>query len=72
MKLEDALDGLSAREIEALRAKIDKRLQACVLCDNDGAIPVHCTMRRKGARFTLLMCVPCIERHRLPELRSEE
>ena len=73
--IDDALDGLPARELERLRARIDKRLQSCFHCGNDGATPVSASVRhgtQKGSRMTFLMCPACIERHRLPESRAED
>ena len=71
-RIDAALDGLSAREVEQLRRRIDRRLQQCVIDGNDGAVPVRCTAKsHSGATFTLLLCPACIERNRLPEGRSE-
>lgn len=71
--MDDALNGMTKRQLEDLRGRIDKRLQACAIDGNDGAVPVRATARRgKGSvAFTLLMCPSCIERHRLPEGRAE-
>jgi hypothetical protein len=55
-RIEEALDGLSARDAERLKALLEKRLQSCV---------------SQRATFTLLICPACIEKHRLPEGRSE-
>jgi len=70
--LDDAVDGLPARQLEALRARIDRRLQECLLCRSDGALPVKGQAKLRGneARFALLLCPACIERHRLPEGRA--
>lgn len=70
--IDDALDGLPARDLERLRARIDKRLQACVICHQDGAIASTVTAKLDGAstRFALLLCRRCIEGNRLPESRA--
>lgn len=72
-RIDDAIDGLSARELEDLRAKIDRRLQACIIDGTDGAIAVRATAKVRGSAvaFSLLLCPACIERHRLPEGRAE-
>lgn len=72
-RIADALDGLTARDLEALRGRIDRRLQVCAIDAADGAIPVKVAARLRGneARFTLLICPACIERNRLPEGRAE-
>ncbi len=70
--IDDALDGLPARELERLRARIDKRLQACAICGQDGAIACRVDTKLGGgpARFAILLCRRCIEANRLPEGRS--
>lgn len=72
--IDDALDGLPARDLERLKARIERRLQACVICGQDGA--VSCRVTTKGlstssATFALLLCPKCIETHRLPEGRAD-
>ena len=72
--MDDALNGMTKRQLEDLRVRIDRRLQACAIDGNDGAIPVRATSRiGKGTvAFALLLCPACIERHRLPEGRAAE
>lgn len=72
--IDDALDGLPARDLERLKARIEKRLQACAICGNDGAIPCHTRAKLTGndTLFSLLLCRACIERHRLPVARAED
>ena len=72
--MDDALNGLTKRQLEDLRTKVEKRLLACSIDGNDGAIPVRATAKLRGSsvRFALLLCPACIERLRLPESRSEE
>jgi hypothetical protein len=72
--LEDAVDGLSARDAEKLKAKLERRLQRCAIDGQDGAFAVSITWTRTGGgqhKATLLMCPACLEHHRLPELRAE-
>jgi hypothetical protein len=72
-RIADALDGLSARELEALRGAIGKRLSTCIVCGSDGALPVRFTGSRseRKSRVSLLICPACFEKHRLPESKSE-
>lgn len=71
--IDDALDGMSARDLERLRTRIDKRLQACVIDGVDGAVAVSVRAKLDGSQstFSLLLCRQCIERHRLPDTRAE-
>ncbi len=73
-KIKDALDGLSARELEHMRDLIDKRLAVCAICESDGAFPyrVAAPEARGKARASLMLCPACFEKHRLPESRAEE
>lgn len=72
-RIDEALDGLSRRELEALAGRITTRLAACALCGNDGAVACRVTAKLPShTTFSLLLCRPCIERHRLPEGRSAE
>ena len=74
-RIADALDGLSARELEDLRGAIGKRLATCIVCGADGASPVRFSTPKSSpaskARVSLLICPACFEKHRLPEARSE-
>jgi hypothetical protein len=69
-RIDDALDGFSARELETLRTKIDQRLQSCLVCGADGASPVRAEQPETGARISLMLCPACVERNRLPESRA--
>jgi hypothetical protein len=70
--LDDALDGLSRRELEALVAKATTRLASCTLCGADGAFACRVFARVSGRQqdFALMLCAACIERQRLPESRA--
>lgn len=72
--LDDAIDSMSARDVEALKARLEKRLQACIICRGDGAVPVHGRRKIGGveSRLALMLCPACIERHRLPESRATD
>lgn len=67
--LDDALDSLTAREAAALVVKLQKRLQVCIIDGTDGAIAVTITAKSPATghsiRATMMMCLGCIERHRL-------
>jgi hypothetical protein len=68
MAIEDALKGLTRRQLEDLQARIEKELQACTLCGIEGAEAYNVT--RHGTRASMLFCKPCFERHRMPETRA--
>jgi len=69
-KLVDALDGMTARDLEHLRELIDRRLVACVLCGADGA--THYRVSHKGAVASMAFCPACFEKYRLPDTREEK
>jgi hypothetical protein len=73
--VDDALDGLPARDLERLKERIERRLRACVIDGQDGAIACRVSAKlgasRSDVRFTLLLCPACIEAHRLPEGRAD-
>lgn len=68
MAIEDALKGLTRRQLEDLQAQIERELQACTLCSAEGAEPYN--VGRHGVRASMLFCKPCFEKHRLPETRA--
>jgi hypothetical protein len=72
--LEDALDSMSAREVERLLELAQRRLQRCAICNADGA--VHFRVAGKTAQnsltFALLICPSCVEKHRQPEGRADD
>jgi len=70
-EVDDALGGLTRRQVEDLVEKAQRRLQACVICGSDGA--VFCQIKAEGAsvqgnalRFGLDICTACIAKHRRP------
>jgi hypothetical protein len=67
--LQDAIDGMSARQVRELMHLAEKRLRECAICGNDGAdrLLVQKKVRGSTTRASLLMCPACFERHRLPE-----
>jgi hypothetical protein len=69
-KIQEALDGLSTRDLERMRELIDRRLVQCVICNEDGAINYR--VIHKGVKASLAICPACFEKHRTPEGRSEE
>jgi hypothetical protein len=66
--LDDALDGMSAREVEDLMVRAGRRLQRCVACGSDGGEPVR--VRRGNTGAAMMLCPACFERYRLPEGRA--
>ena len=70
-RIDDALNGLSARKLREIRQLIDVRLRMCVIDGADGAEPyriVGYRAARGGA--TLMLCPSCFERVRLPRSES--
>jgi hypothetical protein len=67
--IDDAVDGISAREAEVLIAKLQKRLSKCAICGTDGADACKIVTRTK-AKATIMICPACFELHRLPDSRS--
>lgn len=65
--IDDALKGLTRRQLEDLRERLEKELQQCTVCGTEGAVAY--TVSKKGVRASMLFCKPCFERHRLPEGR---
>jgi RNase P subunit RPR2 len=71
-RIDEALDGISARDAEELKRRLEQRLEVCAACGGDGAAPVKAQARLRGneVRMSLRLCPACIERHRLPESRA--
>lgn len=61
--------GMTRRQMEELRTKLDIELQSCVIDGREGAEPY--AIARKGNRASIMLCKPCFERLRLPEGRTE-
>jgi len=65
-----ALKGLSRTELEAARAMIDKELQACVICESEGAMLFVSRTSDKTLvgpnEGRLLLCQKCWTEKRLP------
>jgi len=68
-RLTDALDSLTRRDLEQLQEQIARRLLTCTVCGSDGADAVR--LSAHGIVASLMLCKPCLEKHRLPEGRSE-
>lgn len=68
MTMDDALKGLTRKQLEELQVRIERELRSCTLCGTEGAEAY--AVSRKGTRASLLLCKPCFERHRLPEGRA--
>jgi len=64
----DAVDGMTARDVEKLIEVAQKRLRCCIICGQDGALRVSAITKIKGSsiKMVLLVCPSCIEKHRLP------
>jgi hypothetical protein len=71
-KMRDVLDAMSARDLEHMRELISRRLVMCVVCNSDGADMYRVLRVGKATYASMAFCPACFERHRLPELRSEE
>ena len=64
------LKSLTRRQLEDLRESIDKELQSCVVDGREGAELYR--ISKRGQRASIMLCLPCFEKLRLPELRSSE
>lgn len=69
-KIKDALDAMSARDLERVRSLIDRRLVSCIICHADGAYRYR--VSRRATCVTMTFCPACFEKYRLPEGRAEE
>lgn len=67
---DDPLAGLTRRELEQARSRIDVALRSCIIDGREGAEPY--LVSRHGTRASLMLCRPCFERARLPEQRAVE
>lgn len=74
MAIEDALKGLTRRQLEDLHEQIERELRTCVVCGCEGASPFRVTGKAIGTnnavRASMLFCKPCFERHRMPVTRA--
>jgi hypothetical protein len=71
----DALDAMSARDVERLIVHAQRRLARCFACGTDGAFPVTITSRlghSGSSRASIRICVGCWERATLPEARASD
>ena len=68
----DALTSMTRRELEELRTAIDRQLVECMLCGSEGAVPYMVRTAGKAAvsRAAFMLCKPCFEKHRLPEIEA--
>jgi transcription elongation factor Elf1 len=66
--IEDALKGLTRRQLEELQERIIRELRTCTVCGTEGAEAY--TVSNRHAKVSMLFCKPCFERHRLPEGRA--
>lgn len=66
---EDPLAGLTRRQLEQIKVRVDRQLQSCAIDGREGAEPY--VISRKGVRASIMLCTPCFEQLRLPESRAE-
>jgi hypothetical protein len=69
----DALDAMSARDVERLIVHAQRRLAKCFACGTDGAFPATISSKRGGrnsSRASLRICAACWDRTTLPEARA--
>jgi hypothetical protein len=66
----DVLKGLTKAQLLELREQLDRELVTCLLCGNIGALVYRLTSRA-GTKAKLPLCLPCFEKHRLPESAKE-
>lgn len=68
---DDALSSMTRRQLETLRAQVDKMLLACTVCGTEGAVAYRVVGKHSGSHSaSLMLCKPCFEKHRLPEGRA--
>jgi hypothetical protein len=73
--VEDALKGMTRRQMEEMRATLERELRSCSLCGTEGASTfrvIATSGSLRGQRASLRMCLPCFEKNRLPEGRTDE
>ena len=73
--IEDALKGLTRRQLEELRTKLDKELQECTICHSEGAEKYNVVgfgHQRGNIKAAMLFCKPCFEKYRQPFSRGQE
>ena len=75
LMIDDALKGLTRRQLEDLQTKIALELQSCAICEAEGADHYLISGSKKSVgkahiRGSILLCKPCFERVRLPESRA--
>jgi hypothetical protein len=70
---DDALKNLTRRELEDLRARIERELVSCVICNREGAkaYRVRASGRGSTTEASLDLCTPCFEKHRRPASNAE-
>lgn len=69
-RVREALDGMSARDLEEMQRLIEQRLRECSICRSDGAETYR--VSRRGTVASILLCPACFNKHRLPEGRVKE
>lgn len=71
--MEDALDGLTRKQMLDLEARLQKRLLSCTLCggEHPARFRVVGSSKDNSRRAQMLICVPCFEKHRLPDTQAE-
>lgn len=68
---DDPLAGLTRRQLEDIRDRVEKQLRSCVIDDREGARPYRITGGHGNAQVaSIMLCKPCFERFRLPEGRA--
>jgi hypothetical protein len=68
--METDLSAFTRRQLEELRERIDRELLSCAIDGREGAEAY--LISKKGTRASILLCKPCFERLRLPEMRAKE
>ena len=68
--LDEALEGMSRRQLEELQGRIARQLEGCALDGREGA--EHYLITGRHARASIRLCRPCFERLRLPPGRAAD
>lgn len=74
--IDDPLKGLTKRQMEDLKERLERELQVCIACGNVGAVPARISLRFPGAKgssnASIKICMACFEKNRLPDARATE
>lgn len=72
MPTDDVLAGFTREQLLELKDQIDLALVSCTICGNEGAARYSYRQTGRGGRREgiLLLCLPCVSKHREPSTQS--